>query len=71
MSDVTDRMQELARTVETILPAGTGFVVLAFDLGISTGRLEYVSNSQRQDVVKAMKEFIAKTEGTGKWAKHL
>jgi hypothetical protein len=71
MSDVTDRMQELGRTVETILPPNTGFVVLAFDLNTDCGRLEYVSNAVREDVVKTMKEFIAKTEGTGRWAKHL
>lgn len=70
MSDVTDRLQEVARAVETILPPETGFVVLAFDLGSDKpGRLEYVSNGEREDVVKAMKEFIEKTEGA--WGQHV
>lgn len=71
MSDVTDRMQEAARTLETILPAGTGFVLLAFDLGEVSGesRLEYVSNGMREDVVKVMREFISITEEN--WGKHL
>lgn len=68
-NDVKERMQETARTVSTILPPGTGFVLLAFDFGLKPGesRLEYVSNAVREDVVKVMKEFIAKTEG--KWGK--
>lgn len=63
MSDVSERMQELARTVEVILPPGTGFVVLAFDLGVRSSRMEYVSNAQRESIVLAMREFIVKTEG--------
>lgn len=73
MSDVTDRMQDAARTIQTVLPAGTGFIILAFDFEMppGTSRLEYVSNAKRADVIATMKEFIAKTEGEGKWAKHL
>jgi hypothetical protein len=61
-NDVRERMQETARTVATILPPGTGFVILAFDLDHSGGRLEYISNGNRADIVKVMKEWIAKTE---------
>ena len=62
MSDVTDRMQETARTVAAILPPGTGFIVLAFDLNVPDSRLEYVSNAERHSVCLAMREFIIKTE---------
>ncbi len=68
-NDVRERMQETARMIAAVLPPGTGFVLLAFDLNRSDGRMEYVSNGQRRDVVKAMKEFIRKTEGT--WGKHV
>jgi len=53
-------MQETAGLIGSVLPPGTGFVLLAFDFG-PNGRLEYVSNAKREDVVKAMIEFIAKT----------
>lgn len=76
MSDTTDKMQELARAVEVILPPNTGFVVLAFDFG-PDGRLDYVSNAERADVIKVMREFMEKTErgwgthvGTGPEAPH-
>ena len=66
-NDVRERMQEAAGRVATTLPAGTGFIVLAFDFG-PNGRLEYVSNAQREDVVKAMREFIA--HNSRKWGQH-
>ncbi len=73
-NDVRERMQETARTIAAILPPGTGFVLLAFDLGEREHddrehRMEYVANGCREDVVKAMKEFIAKTEGH--WGEHV
>lgn len=60
-NDVRERMQETARTIASILPPGTGFVLLAFDFG-ENGRMEYISNGERKDIVQAMKEFIRKTE---------
>ena len=66
-NDVRERLQELAQYIAVVLPPNTGFVLLAFDFGPG-GRTEYVSNADRQDVVKLLREFIAKTEGT--WGKH-
>lgn len=71
MNDVTERLQETARMIETMLPPYTGFVLLAFDFNAApnTSRLQYVSNGNREDVVKAMREFINKTENG--WGKDL
>lgn len=68
-NDVRERLQELARTISVTLPPYTGFALLCFDFG-SNGRLEYVSNANRESIVKAMIEFISNTEG-GRFAKHL
>jgi hypothetical protein len=43
------------------VPEGVGFAVLIFDFGAG-GNLAYVSNAQRADMVKAMREFITKVE---------
>lgn len=56
-SEVRARMQAIARGVNSELPPGYGFFVLCFPFGTS-GRVEYVSNGTRADVIKAMKEFI-------------
>lgn len=68
-NDVRERLQEVARTIQAILPPSTGFALLCFDFG-PNGRLEYISNGEREDIVKAMVEWIRKTEG-GKYGKHL
>lgn len=42
---------------------GYGFTLLVYDNDSSSGRMNYISNSNRDDVVIAMKEFIANHEG--------
>ncbi len=60
---VKGRMQKIARKVDEELPSGYGFVVLAFNFGEGKdNEMMYVSNANRQDIVKAMKEWIEKTE---------
>lgn len=46
-------------------PRKTGFVLLAFDFGEAptSNRINYVSNTNRDDAICAMKEFIARAEG--------
>lgn len=65
MSDTTDRMQDVARAVESILPPGTGFAVLAFDFDKPgqppSGRLDYAANAKRPDICRAMINFIARS----------
>ena len=70
---VKSRMQNIARKVDEELPDNFGFVVLAFKFN-EKGEMIYVSNANREDVVKSMKEFIEKTENnycnnTGKYEK--
>ena len=60
---VKGRMQKIARKVDEELPDGYGFVVLAFNFGNGEdNEMMYVSNANRQDIVRAMKEWIEKTE---------
>ena len=65
---VVSDMQKLARLVDTQLPYGWGFVVLAFPFGAG-GRMNYISNAQRADIVRAMYEFIEATKD--KWGEHV
>lgn len=70
---VKGKMQGIARKVETELPKGFGFVVLAFPFGENEdNEMIYISNANRQDVIESMKEFIKKTKNnygndTGKY----
>jgi hypothetical protein len=60
-------LKALGRHVDRQLPYGWGFVVLAFPFGADS-RMNYISNAQRADVVRAMYEFIEATKE--KWAEH-
>lgn len=44
---------------------GFGFVLLVYPLDSGDGRMNYISNSRREDVIVAMKEFVANCEGRG------
>lgn len=60
--EVKAKMQKIAKGVEKELPKDFGFVVLAFPFGEDiNNQLMYVSNANREDVCKAMIEFIEKT----------
>lgn len=68
---VKSRLQSIAKKVDKELPTGFGFVVLSFAFN-NPGQMMYVSNANREDIVKAMKEWIEKTENnygndTGKY----
>lgn len=60
-------MQSLARHIDNQLPFGWGFVLLAFPFG-ADGRMNYVANGKREDVVRVMYEFIEATKE--QWAEH-
>lgn len=68
---VKSKMQTIAKKVQEELPNDFGFVVLTFKFN-ELGQMIYVSNANREDVIKSMKEFIEKTENnygndTGKY----
>ena len=58
---IRSRMQDLGIMVQRYIPDDWGFVVLTYKHN-EKGQLIYVSNSNRENVVDAMKEFIIKTE---------
>lgn len=63
---VKSQMQELGEIISLYMPDKFGFVLMIFKLGADE-QLNYVSNCDRHDVIKALKEFIQKTErGWGK-----
>ena len=51
------RMQQWAKSFKGELPGGWGFILFAFPFGPG-GRMNYVSNARREDVVATMREFI-------------
>lgn len=71
---IKGKLQNIAQNIDKELPEGFGFALLTFKFNTKpdTSDLMYVSNANRQDIVKAMKEWIEKTENnfgndTGKY----
>ena len=57
---LAELFNEIARAVDFRLPQRTLFVVLAFD---DPGLAQYVSNANRKDIVKALRESADRLEG--------
>ena len=59
--EVKDMLQEIMQEIKNKLPEGMGFTLLAYEFGDKDGRrMLYASNSKREDVLKAMLEFVDK-----------
>lgn len=58
---VEANLQGLARYIQLKLPDQWGFILLCFPFG-PDGRMMYVANARRPDVVRAMYEFINATK---------
>jgi hypothetical protein len=61
LSETKETMKLVGDVIKMILPEGYGFVFMIFETNVE-GRMNYMSNCQRPDVIKMMKEFIEKTE---------
>ena len=63
MNDVAARPDGFFNGSATDKPK-VGFTLLIFEFGqADNGRVNYISNAERSDMLTAMKEFIARAEG--------
>lgn len=54
-------LQNIAKEIKERLPENMGFALLAYEFGDAENRrMMYVSNSNREDVIKSMLEFCDK-----------
>lgn len=57
----SDALQSIAKEIKEKLPEKMGFALLAYEFGDKEDRkMLYVSNSNREDVIKSMLEFCDK-----------
>jgi hypothetical protein len=56
-----ERMTAIGRSVMAKLPPGTGFALFVWDHG-KLGAANYISSSERADVIAALKAFIERNE---------
>lgn len=56
-----DALQAIAKEIKQKLPEKMGFALLTYEFGDAENkRMMYISNSNREDVIKAMLEFVDK-----------
>lgn len=56
-------MNALAEGIDQVL-GGVAFALLVFEHGKTDGgRVNYIGNANREDMIAAMREFIARAEG--------
>ena len=56
-----DVLQLIAKEIKEKLPESMGFALLAYEFGgADDRRMMYISNSNREDVLKVMLEFVNK-----------
>lgn len=56
-----DALQAIAKEIKERLPENMGFALLAYEFGDAKNRrMMYISNSNREDVIKSMLEFCDK-----------
>ena len=61
LEEAERQMQSIARVVGNMVPQGWGFTVLCFSFG-ENGFMNYVSNANRQDMIKSLREMVEKLE---------
>lgn len=59
--EVEQKLKDIGRMLKEAMPAGFGFTFLMFSYG-AEGAMFYISSAQREDMIKALREFIQKHE---------
>lgn len=62
--EIEKACSKMGKVVGSCMPDGVGFALIFTDFGDS-GSMAYVSNAQREGMVKLFREVADKIEGTG------
>ncbi len=59
--EIEDLLRDIGQRLKEVMPKDYGFSLLIFNYG-EGGDLFYISSAKRDDMIKAMKEFINKND---------
>lgn len=59
--EIEGLLRDFGLMIREVLPDGWGFNLLLFEFG-ERGALFYISDAQREDILRVMKEWIARNE---------
>lgn len=64
--EVEVQMEAIGHVLHENMPEGYGFALLMFKHGdVEGGRMNYLSDASREDMISALKELLANFEGRG------
>lgn len=55
--EVVKQMHQIGSAIGDVLPPGFGFALFVFEMS-EEGHMNYISNANREDMVKALLEFL-------------
>lgn len=58
--EAESRLRSAITAVEKIMPNGMGVAVLVFERGTDEGSIGYIANARREDMRRALTEFLKK-----------
>ena len=64
-------LKEVAKIVHATMPDGYGFIVISAPFNEGDNRMNYISNIQRADAIKLVKEWLFKAGEEEDWMKHI
>lgn len=64
-------LRDVAKVIDSKLPDNTGFIVISSPFGGPEGRVQYISNIERLDAIKLLKEFLFNIGEEENWMKHI
>lgn len=59
LKDLEESARKLGRVIGSGMPEGVGFALIMFDFG-KDGHLTWISNADRDDMLRALQEFMQK-----------
>lgn len=62
MSGNQAMLRDIGDALKKFMPTGIGFFLCIFQFGDTTGRANYISTGQRQDMVKMLRETADRLE---------
>ena len=61
--EVREVSNRIGALIGSVLPPEYGFALLVFGMGESKGRMNYISNARREDMIASLHELLARFEG--------
>jgi hypothetical protein len=55
-------LKDVGHTLKDLMPKGWSFTLMMFDTDTTDGSMFYISGAKREDMIKAMEEFIQKNK---------